>query len=104
VSVRDGSQRARVPGESLGEEEVPRGPINIGDGGMAQRVEGVQPVEPGDDLPGAEEGRVPTTWKLALAGLCCLALLGERSRGRARVLSEVCPVPVGRPTIGSDRR
>ena len=97
MGIDDGRQRARVPGEPLRQEEVPRRPINVGDGRMPQRMERVEPVEPGDDLPGAEEGRVPTTWRLVLAGLCCLALSGEQARGRARVPLRPVKFPWGGP-------
>jgi hypothetical protein len=44
-----------MPGKPLRKEEVPRRPVDVGNRGMPQRMEGVEPVEPGDDLPGAEE-------------------------------------------------
>jgi hypothetical protein len=39
VGVCDRGDRARVPGEALGEEEVLRGPIDVRDRGVAERVE-----------------------------------------------------------------
>ncbi len=55
VRVDDRRQRARVLREPLGKEEVPRRPVDVGDRRVPQRVDGVEPVEPGDDLPSAEE-------------------------------------------------
>jgi len=34
-----------MPREPLGEEEVMRGPVDVGNGGVAERVERVEPVE-----------------------------------------------------------
>jgi hypothetical protein len=39
VGIRDGGDRAHVLGESLGEEEILRGPVDVCDGRVAERVE-----------------------------------------------------------------
>ena len=57
-----------MTGESLGEEEVVAGPIYVRDGGVAQGVNRVHPVEPGDPLPVLEGGLEPAL-REALAGL-----------------------------------
>ena len=59
MGVPHGGRWTGVPGEPLRQEEVSRRPIGARDRRVPQRVEGVEPVEPGDDLPGAEEDPDP---------------------------------------------
>ncbi len=47
-------QRAHMPREPLREEQIPRSPIDVRDRGVPQRVEGIEPIEPGLHLPGPE--------------------------------------------------
>ena len=55
MGIRDRRDRVRMPGEALCEEEVFRGPVDVRDRSMAERVEVVRPVEPRDHLPASEE-------------------------------------------------
>ena len=50
VRVDDGRERRRVTREPLREEEVAGGPVHVRDGGVAEGVETVEPVEAGDRL------------------------------------------------------
>ena len=40
MRVADGSQRTHMPGKSLGEEKIPRPPVNIRHRRVPERVEG----------------------------------------------------------------
>ena len=51
--------RVRVPREPLREEQVPRGPVDVGDRSVAERMEGVETIEACDQLPSAEEDLDP---------------------------------------------
>jgi len=43
--------RVRMPREPLGQEEIPGNPVDIRNRGMSQGVEGIEPIEPGHQLP-----------------------------------------------------
>src|SRR5687768_12934778 len=51
VGVDRGRERARVPGETLGQVEVFRGAVDVRDGRVAKRVEGVDRLAPRGGLP-----------------------------------------------------
>src|SRR5439155_22407214 len=51
MGVDRGRQRARMPGETLGEVEVLRGAVDIRDRRMSERMEGVVRLEPRRCLP-----------------------------------------------------
>jgi hypothetical protein len=59
VGIHDGRERRHVPGESLGQEEVSACPVDVCDGGVAQCMDGVEPIEPGDPLPVLEDNLEP---------------------------------------------
>src|SRR5437867_4201862 len=54
VSKHGGGEGRDVPGKPLRQEQVPAGPVDVGDRRVPQRVEGVQAVEPSLHLPGPE--------------------------------------------------
>ncbi len=54
MSVDGRRERAHMPCESLREEQIPRGPVDVRDRSMAEGVQGVEPVEPGLHLPRSE--------------------------------------------------
>ncbi len=51
VGVHDSCHRRHVPGKRLSQEQIPGRPIDVRDRRVPQRVEPIQPVEPGPLLP-----------------------------------------------------
>jgi hypothetical protein len=56
MRVSNRRDRVRMPSEPLGQEEILRGPVDVRDGRVPQRVEVVDPLESRDLLP-VDEGR-----------------------------------------------
>ncbi len=54
MGVHDGSQRAHVPSESLGEEKVAGCSVHVCHRRVSQCVQGIEAVETSFDLPGLE--------------------------------------------------
>ena len=69
-------ERARMPGEPLGEEEIVGRAVDGAHGRVASHVGRVKPREPGDDLPGAEADLHPPP------GYPPAALVAEERRRR----------------------
>ena len=68
MSVNGGGEGRNVAGEPLRQEQVPAGPVDIGDGSVPERMEGVEPVEPRLHLP-CPECKLDATLADADAGL-----------------------------------
>lgn len=54
MRVDGGCEGRHLPRKSLRQEKVPAGSVDVGDRGVPQRVEGVEPVEPRFHLPRPE--------------------------------------------------
>src|SRR5882672_11239010 len=68
MRVDRGCKGRHVPREPLRQEEVPAGPIDVGDRRVPQRVEGIEAVESSLHLPGPE-GKLDAALADAGAGL-----------------------------------
>jgi len=69
MRVERGGQRTHRPRESLRQEEVPRGPVNVRDRRVAEGMEGIEAVEAGPDLPSPEGELDPAPRDPAAASL-----------------------------------
>jgi len=54
VSIHGGGEGRDVAGEPLRQEQVPACPVDVGDRGVPERVEGVEVIESRLHLPGPE--------------------------------------------------